>query len=427
MFKPFEICSIRPPTENQSLTFRLTRNCYWNKCTFCPVYKQGARFARRTLDDVRQDIYSAKHLNDRLDELNADSDFSSLMSSQSADEYQNAQKLIEQILDIQGPDADLAGHSIPANDDDPITNWFMQWFRDVPTISDSINHLLAWRMGGRKTCFLGDADSLILKPEFIREVISTVKNVFPSVHRFTVYGRTATAARFRLLSELKEFRKAGLNRVHFGIESGSDTVLREVRKGETKDDHIRGCLKVKDAGLSVSDYVMPGLGGQKYSDEHAKETADVVSQTAPDFVRIRTLQVFPNTELSKQIKNGTFKEASEEQVVAEIRQMIEQIDTQTQIISDSATNLLQINGRLPEDRSAMLNVIESYLALSPTRKKMFSLQARMASFEGQYGGFSRDIYEELAPYIHNGDLDIDSIPESAVDALILLLRSRLMP
>ena len=58
--KPFEICSIRPPTENSSLTFRLTRNCYWNRCAFCPVYKYGARFSRRDIGEVLEDIRRAK-------------------------------------------------------------------------------------------------------------------------------------------------------------------------------------------------------------------------------------------------------------------------------------------------------------------------------------------------------------------------------
>ncbi len=66
--EPFEICTIRPPAENASLTFRLTRNCYWNKCRFCPVYKMGAVFSRRSLDEVLRDIERAKALDDQMRE-----------------------------------------------------------------------------------------------------------------------------------------------------------------------------------------------------------------------------------------------------------------------------------------------------------------------------------------------------------------------
>jgi hypothetical protein len=66
MIEPFEICSIRPPTENFSLTFRLTRNCGWNRCLFCPVYKQGVKCSRRSLDEIKNDVDSAKIIDDLL-------------------------------------------------------------------------------------------------------------------------------------------------------------------------------------------------------------------------------------------------------------------------------------------------------------------------------------------------------------------------
>ena len=64
--RPYEVCSIRPPTENYSLTFRLTRNCYWNRCTFCPAYKFGARFSKRSLEEIKEDIRRAKLIDDLL-------------------------------------------------------------------------------------------------------------------------------------------------------------------------------------------------------------------------------------------------------------------------------------------------------------------------------------------------------------------------
>ena len=429
--KPFEICSIRPPTENQSLTFRLTRNCYWNKCTFCPVYKLGARFSRRSIDDIKADIEAARFLNSMLDEGLAGNPGDGLPADP-ATIYQNARKLIQQLQPSEeaasaAGDPDLSNTVDSQWADDPQVSWFMQWFKDKPSIADSVDHLVNWRLGGGRNCFLGDADSLILKPVFLKEVIDAVRAAFPSIHRFTIYGRTVTAARVRTLAELRAFRRAGLNRVHYGVESGSDRVLKQVGKGETKNDHINGCLKTKEAGLSCSIYVMPGLGGQQFSKEHAEETADVISRSAPDFVRLRTLQVFAHSPLAGQLKSGLFQEASEEQVALEIRRIVEKIDAPTQIMSDSATNLLQVNGRLPEDRRAMLNLIDAYLALAPTQKKIFSLQARLEAFQGQYGGFSEDIYGKLMPFVTNGELDIEAMPESKIDELIELIRSKLMP
>jgi radical SAM superfamily enzyme YgiQ (UPF0313 family) len=426
--EPFEICSIRPPTENNSLTFRLTRNCYWNKCAFCPVYKFGARFSKRTLSEIQKDITRAWRINALMDE--AGISFYGRYAAAADSDYQKINELIKKIKASQKTPAnsDMTPEESPGIDtDDPQLVWFLQWFKDKPSMEDSLNHLLNWRLSGGQTCFLGDADSLILKPDFLGVVIGEIQEHFPTIRRFTIYGRTVTAARVRSLLDLKQMKKAGLDRVHFGIESGADAVLSMVHKGEIKEDHIKGCLKTKEAGLSCSVYVMPGLGGQKFSDLHAHETARVISAISPDFVRLRSLQIFPQTPLAVAMDNGDFVEATEEQMVKEIRVMVSEINTETTIMSDSASNLLNINMQLPRDRNAMLQAIDAYLALSPRQKELFSLESRLMAFKGQYGAFTEDIYSELIPYISRGKLDIESIPENQTRRLIHMIRGKLMP
>ncbi len=234
--KPFEICSIRPPTENYSLTFRLTRNCYWNKCWFCPVYKFGARYSKRGIEEVKEDIRRAKLIDNILSEQGIGNNTYSYAG------YSRVSELVERIKSANryADNRDECDKEEISEDLDPGLVWFLPWFKDKATLEDSFNHILSWRMGGGKTCFMGDADSLILKPDFITEAIDQIKINFPSIQRFTVYGRTRSAARLRTLEDLKAYRKAGLNRVHFGIESGSDAVLKLVNKGVTRDEHIEG-------------------------------------------------------------------------------------------------------------------------------------------------------------------------------------------
>jgi radical SAM superfamily enzyme YgiQ (UPF0313 family) len=266
-----------------------------------------------------------------------------------------------------------------------------------------------------------------LKPEFLTETIHEIKRHFPTLKRFTVYGRTKTAARIRNLEELKAFQQAGLDRVHFGVESGSDNVLRFVRKGVTRDEHIQGAVRTRKAGLSCGVYVMPGLGGVRWSEEHAHDTADVITRISPDYVRLRSLQVFPQTPLDEAMRNGDFQEADEAQLVREIRTMVAGIDTETEIVSDSASNLLNIHGRLPEDRSAMIREMDRFLSLPPLDQCRFSLESRLRSFVGQYGGFSEDISRALRPYITSGRLNVTGIPAMEMEGLIRLIRSKLMP
>ena len=423
--EPFDICSIRPPTENYSLTFRLTRNCYWNKCKFCPVYKTGAHFSKRSLAEVVRDIERAKALDDRMRERGIG------VPVYTESDYDKLPALADEIIQFRkkaGYETEPVGTITVSPDNmDPRLAWFFSWVNDQPSLLDNLTHLLTWRLAGGKTCFLGDADGLILKPEFMSAVLNTVKARFPSLERFTIYGRTKTAARQRSLADLQAMALAGLNRVHFGIESGSDNVLDFINKGESSADHIEGCLKVKEAGLSCSVYIMPGLGGVKYSDEHARETARVINAVVPDFVRLRTLEIFPQTTLEQAVKEGEFTECSEEQIVRELRTLIGGISAETELLSDSASNLLNLYGRLPHERSRLLKIIDDYLALSERGKRIFSFHSRLESFQNQYGGLTKDIWKILAPYITDNGIDVRTCPDDALEKITRLLRSRLMP
>ena len=421
--RPFEICSIRPPTENCSLTFRLTRNCYWNKCAFCPVYKAGARYSKRSIDEVKADIRRARLIDDLMFDHGigsfryTDSDYTRVDGIVNAIERARREAgIVDDASDDAGP-VDL----------DPSLAWFLPWFKDTPNLADSFNHVLSWRIGGARTCFLGDADSLILSPAFLHEAIGEIKRNFPTIERFTAYGRTSSAARLRTSKDLRKYREAGLTRVHFGLESGSDAVLQIMNKGVTRADHIEGGHKTKQAGLSCSVYVMPGLGGLKYSEEHAHETAEVLTRIAPDYIRLRTLQIFPQTPLQQAHKSGEFIEADEEQVIREIRILVEKIDADTEVLSESASNLLNIQGRLPGDRALMLAEIDRYLDLPRREKLLYSARARLQSFVGQYGGLSRELYDALSGYIREGRVNLASAHDSELEEIISLVRSRLMP
>jgi hypothetical protein len=96
-------------------------------------------------------------------------------------------------------------------------------------------------------------------------------------------------------------------------------------------------------------------------------------------------------------------------------------------LSDSASNLLNLNGRLPRDREALLGQIDQYLNLGAREKVLFNLQSRLGSFIGQYGGLSSEILQELSPYISASRLNIAAIPDREAISLTRMVRARLMP
>ena len=183
---------IRPPSEARSLLVRVTRNCPWNQCVFCPAYK-GVKFSRRPVAEVKEDIDAM------------------------AKSYGKQANMIE-------------------------------------------------------TAFLQDADSLILKTDQVLEILRYIKERFPNLERITTYARATTLKR-KSVEEFVQLKEAGLTRIHAGLESGSEKVLKMIKKGITPEDILEAGRIVMEAGISLSEYIMPGVGGRTLSEEHARGTA----------------------------------------------------------------------------------------------------------------------------------------------------------
>jgi hypothetical protein len=336
MKEPFEQGPIRPPSEAESLLVRLTRNCPWNRCAFCNSYKDG-RFSFRTLDEIHHDIDAMCAVAERLREFSMREGQKGVIS----------EKIIRRVFD------------------------------GYPSFDYYDRVLALWLYRGGKTVFLQDADSLVMKTEDLITVMNYLRRVFPSVERITTYCRSHTAAR-KTIQELKELRDAGLERVHVGLESGSDDVLKTIKKGTTAEEHIRAGTRIVAAGLSLSEYIIPGLGGIALSEEHAQQTARVINAIKPDFVRLRTLHVVDGTPLKEMMQKGEFTPPGDEGTVKEIRKFIDRLEgIGSTIVSDHILNLLEeVGGTLPGDKEKMLTVIDRYFSLSERQRLIFRLGRR---------------------------------------------------
>ena len=334
----FEQGPIRPPSEAYSLLIRLTRNCPWNMCTFCPVYKKDS-FSLRSTENIIKDI--------------------DLIHT-----------YIERIQKVVNPDG-LTDHDV--------INTLYNSFTEKDRLA--FNAAINWYAAGMESVFLQDADSLVMKPDDVVRVLVHIKKCFPKIKRVTTYGRSHTVSRIKQ-EDLNRMAAAGLNRIHIGMESGSDTVLKRVRKGGTKDKHIRAGQKVKKAGIELSEYVMPGLGGIEHSVEHAMETASALNSINPDFIRLRTLAVSDGTELSDQVLTGEFDKPSDVMMAKELRLFLETLDgIDSYIKSDHILNLFEtIEGKLPQDKEKMIGVIDRFFDLEPDQRVLYQVGRRMGFF-----------------------------------------------
>ena len=299
---------IRPPSEAYSLLVRVTRNCPWNRCEFCSVFK-GERFQLRNVEEVKEDILASKR---RMD-------------------------------DIQG--------------------WAEQTGHRVSVIARQ-EGILWLQNDGVTSAFLQDSDSLIMKPEPLLEIVSFLYKTFPTLERVCTYARGKTVFREKA-EELRRLREAGLSRLHIGLETGDDELLAYMQKGATAEEMVQAGHKAIEAGFELSEYVMPGLGGRERWEQHAKNTARVLSEINPHFIRLRTLRLAERTPLYEKAKQGEFHVQSIEGVLIELRRLIEYLEVTSELItSDFSANFFmrEVDGKLPEDKEKLLKSIDEALA-----------------------------------------------------------------
>lgn len=284
--------------------------------------------------------------------------------------------------------------------------------RPESTGSAAINAADHWIRGGMKSVFLQDANSLVIKPDMMIEILLYLRESFPAIERITTYSRSQTAAAISD-DKLAAVAAAGLNRIHIGLESGSNKVLELVQKGADKQTHIKGGCKIKKAGIELSEYYIPGLGGQKYSRENALETADALNRINPDFIRIRTMAVSDSIPLAEDYRKGIFTRTNDIEMVQELKLMIENLEGITSYIkSDHTVNLLpEVQGRLPEERDKMIGVIDRFLELPEEDQHIYRIGRRTGIMALLRGLESPEKKEAVRKMMQTASITADNIDE----------------
>lgn len=235
-----------------------------------------------------------------------------------------------------------------------------------------------WIIDGAENVFLQDGNTTALSSGRLSDVLIYLRQTFPSIKRITSYGRAENLAKVSA-EEFAELKAAGLDRIHSGFESGSDAVLEKINKGVTQQQEITAGKNVKAGGIELSVYFMPGIGGRELTKDNAEETAYVVNEINPDFLRIRTAAVKPGTELYDDFAAGDFTLCSDDEKLIELRTVIERAeDVDTRLVSDHMINLLQdVEGSLKNDKSKILAMIDQYLTMPEKDRKMYQAARRM--------------------------------------------------
>lgn len=334
-YQGFEQGPIRPPSESGSLLIRVTRNCPWNRCTFCGLYKRE-RFSQRPVAHVLQDIDTVRLWVERLQSGWVQSGAGSLLP-----------------LDVPAGESDWMALYAARN----------------------------WLLAGARSVFLQDSNSLIIKPDHLVTILEHLRATFPSIERTTSYARSQTIARMTD-GDLHRIAAAGLNRIHIGLESGCDAVLDRVRKGVDSATHVVAGLKVRRAGIELSEYYMPGLGGRELSRRHAVESAETLNRINPDFIRLRTLALPEGLDLAREQAAGGFAPMGDREIAEELLLFMQTLGGITsRVKSDHILNLFEeIDGVLPTDHEHMIAIVQRFLAMAPEEQVLYQIGRRTGLF-----------------------------------------------
>ena len=332
----FEQGPIRPPSEARSLLIRATRNCPWNRCEFCHIYK-GQKFQIRSVEEIKQDIQKARDIADEIREVSWHHGYGGAVN------------------------------------DEVLRTIYNQY----PAYGESHRSVAYWLYFGGIQAFIQDASSIVMKTEDLVAVLAFLREKFPQISRITSYARSKNLAK-KTVEELKALHTAGLSRIHVGLETGCDPLLSYIKKGVTAKEHVEAGKKVVESGISLSEYVMPGLGGKRWTQEHAIETARVLNQINPHYIRLRTLCVRADMPLYEKVQSGEMELLDDDSIVREVRLFIEHLSgIQSYLASDHILNLLEeLEGRLSRDKGKLLAIIDRYLSLPNSERLIFKVGRR---------------------------------------------------
>ncbi|MGD9006567.1 MAG: radical SAM protein [Desulfobacteraceae bacterium] len=343
----FETGVYRPPSEggNSSLLVRFTRNCPWNRCGFCAMYKTE-KFELRPLQEIKQDIDA--------------------MAAVCSDLRRESKRLGYGGEIVQAAAIELIGR--------------------VPELNQHQGFVMVynWLLSGAKTAFLQDANSLIMKTDVLVEALTHLRQTFPSLARVTTYARAKTVAQ-KSARELSDIRLAGLDRLHLGLESGDDALLKMIKKGVTAEGHIKAGRKAMAAGFQVSEYWMPGLGGKADWQNHAKHTARVLNEINPHYIRSRPFFPMPGTPLYDDLQHQAFEMLSAQEQLLELKHVMAALDVTSKVCFDHAGNYWKDrNGnylfthsyegyQFPNQKQEVLDLIEEGLKAGNQRPNLLRL------------------------------------------------------
>lgn len=219
--------------------------------------------------------------------------------------------------------------------------------------------------------FLADGDAMVLPTETLIDIITKSYDLYPKLKSVNIYATVKDILK-KSEKDLSDLKNAGLVMVYIGLESGSDKIIKKVKKNQTQEEFVLAVKKLKKIGIKSSVTLIFGLGEYEDSEEHILESAKAVSLSKPDFVSFLSLYLEPGAPLYDAEREGKFTMIDDMKILEEMEMFIKSVDSEGTIFrSNHASNPVAVKGTFNRDRNDMLNQISYAKSKSLFRPKSY--------------------------------------------------------
>jgi radical SAM superfamily enzyme YgiQ (UPF0313 family) len=210
--------------------------------------------------------------------------------------------------------------------------------------------------------FLADGDALVLSTRRLVEILSAIKQYMPWVSRVSSYCLPRNIHK-KSVEDLKTLQQLGFGMAYVGAESGDDQILEFINKGETYKSTLNALSKLKQAGIKTSVMILNGMGGMKYSQQHAENSARLMNEAQPDYLSMLVVSYPMGDEKVREGFNGDYELPDQRTLFMEMRHLIEKLELKNTIFrSDHASNYVTLKGTLGSDKQSFLNQLDDAIA-----------------------------------------------------------------
>lgn len=206
--------------------------------------------------------------------------------------------------------------------------------------------------------FLADGDALVLPTRRLLEVLEAIKHHMPWVRRVSSYCLPRNI-RKKSVEDLQQLQQRGLGMAYVGAESGDNKVLEFINKGETYESTLSALTKLKQAGIKTSVMILNGMGGMKYSQQHAENSARLMNEAQPDFLSTLVVSYPLGDDKVREGFKGDYELPDQRTLFMEMRHLIDSLELKNTIFrSDHASNYVTLKGMLGQDKQRFLDQLD---------------------------------------------------------------------